>query len=31
VFANVPSRVVVIDTGNHHPGLRDDRIDAIDR
>ncbi|HYS03674.1 MAG TPA: NAD(P)-binding domain-containing protein [Candidatus Dormibacteraeota bacterium] len=31
LFANVPSRVVVIDTGNYHPELRDGRIDAIDR
>jgi predicted dinucleotide-binding enzyme len=30
LFANVPS-VVVIDTGNYHPELRDGRIDAIDR
>ena len=30
-FANVPSSVVVIDTGNYHPELRDGRIDAIDR
>jgi 8-hydroxy-5-deazaflavin:NADPH oxidoreductase len=29
--ANVPSSVVVIDTGNYHPELRDGRIDAIDR
>jgi len=31
LFANVPSRVVVIDTGNYHPELRDGRIDAIDQ
>lgn len=31
LFANVPSDVVVIDTGNYHPELRDGRIDAIDR
>jgi len=31
LFANVPSKVVVIDTGNYHPELRDGRIDAIDR
>jgi len=31
LFANVPGRVVVIDTGNYHPELRDGRIDAIDR
>ena len=31
IFANVPSSVVVIDTGNYHPELRDGRIDAIDR
>jgi predicted dinucleotide-binding enzyme len=31
LFANVPSSVVVIDTGNYHPELRDGRIDAIDR
>jgi predicted dinucleotide-binding enzyme len=31
LFANVPSKVVVIDTGNYHPELRDSRIDAIDR
>jgi predicted dinucleotide-binding enzyme len=30
LFANVPSSVVVIDTGNYHPELRDGRIDAID-
>jgi predicted dinucleotide-binding enzyme len=31
LFATVPSSVVVIDTGNYHPELRDGRIDAIDR
>src|SRR4030095_10500722 len=31
LFANVPSSVVVVDTGNYHPELRDGRIDAIDR
>ena len=31
LFANVPSRVVVVDIGNYHPELRDGRIDAIDR
>src|SRR6267142_7149473 len=31
VFADVPHGVVVIDTGNYHPALRDGRIDAIDR
>src|SRR6266446_2705772 len=31
LFANVPSKVVVIDIGNYHPELRDGRIDAIDR
>ena len=31
LFANVPSSVVVIDTGNYHPELRDGRIDAIDQ
>ena len=31
VFANVPSRVAIIDIGNYHPELRDGRIDAIDR
>src|SRR3989442_9147301 len=31
LFANVPGSVVVIDTGNYHPELRDGRIDAIDR
>jgi len=30
LFANVPSRVVVIDIGNYHPQLRDGRIDAIE-
>ncbi len=31
LFANVPSGVVVVDTGNYHPELRDGRIDAIDQ
>ena len=31
LFANVPDSVVVVDTGNYHPELRDGRIDAIDR
>jgi predicted dinucleotide-binding enzyme len=31
LFAGVPDSVVVIDTGNYHPELRDGRIDAIDR
>jgi 8-hydroxy-5-deazaflavin:NADPH oxidoreductase len=31
LFANVPSRVAIIDIGNYHPELRDGRIDAIDR
>jgi hypothetical protein len=31
LFANVPGSVVVIDTGNYHPELRDGRIDAIDQ
>jgi 8-hydroxy-5-deazaflavin:NADPH oxidoreductase len=31
LFANAPSSVVVIDTGNYHPELRDGRIGAIDR
>src|SRR5438094_2526659 len=31
LFANVPGSVVVVDTGNYHPELRDGRIDAIDR
>jgi predicted dinucleotide-binding enzyme len=31
LFAKVPGSVVVIDTGNYHPQLRDGRIDAIDR
>lgn len=30
LFANVPSSIVVIDTCNYHPELRDGRIDAID-
>lgn len=31
LFANVPDDVVVIDTGNYYPELRDGRIEAIDR
>ena len=31
LFATVLNSVVVIDTGNYHPELRDGRIDAIDR
>ena len=31
LFANVPGSVVVVDTGNYYPELRDGRIDAIDR
>jgi predicted dinucleotide-binding enzyme len=31
LFAHAPGSVVVIDTGNYHPELRDGRIDAIDR
>jgi predicted dinucleotide-binding enzyme len=31
LFADVPREVIVIDTGNYHPELRDGRIDAIDR
>ena len=31
LFANAADGVVVIDTGNYHPELRDGRIDAIDR
>jgi predicted dinucleotide-binding enzyme len=31
LFANVPKNVVVVDTGNYYPELRDGRIDAIDR
>jgi len=31
LFANAPGNVVIIDTGNYHPELRDGRIDAIDR
>jgi predicted dinucleotide-binding enzyme len=30
LFADVPASVVVIDTGNYHPELRDGRIDAIE-
>jgi predicted dinucleotide-binding enzyme len=31
LFANVPASVVVIDSGNYHPELRDGRIEVIDR
>jgi predicted dinucleotide-binding enzyme len=31
LFANVAGSVVVVDTGNYYPELRDGRIDAIDR
>ena len=31
IFADVPRNVVVIDTGNYFPELRDGRIDAIER
>lgn len=31
LFAKVSRSIVVIDTGNYHPELRDGRIDAIDR
>ncbi len=31
VFADVSSDVIVVDTGNYHPELRDGRIEAIDR
>jgi predicted dinucleotide-binding enzyme len=31
LFANVPDGVVVVDTGNYYPELRDGRIDAIER
>jgi hypothetical protein len=31
LFANVARSVLVIDTGNYHPELRDGRIDAIDQ
>jgi 8-hydroxy-5-deazaflavin:NADPH oxidoreductase len=31
LFATVPSSVIVLDIGNYHPQLRDDRIDAIER
>jgi predicted dinucleotide-binding enzyme len=30
LFANVPGSVVVVDTGNYYPELRDGRIDAIE-
>jgi len=31
LFAQVPDSVVVVDTANYHPELRDGRIEAIDR
>ena len=31
MFAHVPDNVVVVDTGNYYPELRDGRIDAIER
>jgi predicted dinucleotide-binding enzyme len=31
LFANVPDSVVVVDTGNYYPELRDGPIDAIER
>jgi len=31
LFANVPESVVVVDTGNYYPELRDGRIEAIER
>lgn len=31
LFANVSSDVIVVDTGNYHPELRDGYIEAIDR
>jgi 8-hydroxy-5-deazaflavin:NADPH oxidoreductase len=31
LFAGVPDSVIVVDTCNYHPELRDGRIDAIDR
>src|SRR5258706_2382315 len=31
LFADVPGSVVVVDTGNYYPELRDGRIDAIER
>src|SRR4051794_23686753 len=30
LFADAPDSVVVVDTSNYHPDLRDGRIDAID-
>jgi len=30
LFVDVPGSVVVVDTGNYHPELRDGRIDAIE-
>ena len=31
LFSNVPDSVVVVDTGNYYPELRDGRIDGIER
>ena len=31
LFANVSSDIIVVDTGNYHPELRDGHIEAIDR
>lgn len=31
LFGNVSSEVIVVDTGNYHPELRDGHIEAIDR
>src|SRR5262249_49476320 len=31
LFASVPDSVIVVDTGNYYPELRDGRIDAIER
>lgn len=31
LFSNVSSEVIVVDTGNYHPELRDGHIEAIDR
>src|ERR1019366_7074975 len=31
LFASVPGSVVMVDTGNYYPELRDGRIDAIER
>jgi predicted dinucleotide-binding enzyme len=30
LFANVPPQTVVVDTGNYYPGMRDERIAAIE-